>query len=51
MGNQAGLEWNNRGEVWGGRFEFYLTNPAEHPDLEKWSTEIAYQVRDNTART
>ena len=49
-GTRQGLEWNSRGEVWGGRFEFYLTNPAEQPDLEKWSIEIAYQVRDNSAR-
>jgi DNA gyrase inhibitor GyrI len=53
-GISQGLEWNNRregnDEVWGGRFEFYLTNPAEQPDLEQWSIEIAYQVRDDTVR-
>jgi effector-binding domain-containing protein len=29
-------------EVWGGRFESYLTDPAEQPDLERWSIELAY---------
>jgi hypothetical protein len=36
-------------EVWGGRFEFYLTDPAEQPDREKWSIEIAYLLRDDPA--
>lgn len=30
--------------VWSGRFEFYLTNPADEPDMDKWSTEVAYLV-------
>jgi effector-binding domain-containing protein len=34
----------NDKSVWGGRFEFYLTNPAEQPDMSKWSTEVAYLV-------
>ena len=50
---EQGLAWKNRregaDEVWGGRFEFYLTDPAVEPDLEKWSTEIAYLVKDDAA--
>ncbi len=29
-------------DVWGGRFEFYLTDPADQPDRSRWSTAIAY---------
>ena len=29
-------------EVWAGRFEHYLTDPAVEPDLDRWSIEIAY---------
>lgn len=29
-------------EVWEGRYVFYLTDPAEQPDLNQWSIEIAY---------
>lgn len=36
-------------EVWGGRFEFYLTDPAQQPDPEQWSTEIAYLIKGNDA--
>ncbi|MBB5134615.1 effector-binding domain-containing protein [Thermocatellispora tengchongensis] len=31
-------------EVWTARYETYLTDPAEQPDLAQWSTEIAYLV-------
>ena len=29
-------------EVWEGRYEFYLTDPTEQPNLHQWSIEIAY---------
>ncbi|KRV46520.1 hypothetical protein AQ490_11550 [Wenjunlia vitaminophila] len=52
-GADRGLEWDvhrdGAEEVWGGRFEFYLTDPAERPDPEEWLTEIAYRVRDEPA--
>lgn len=48
-GSEQGLQWDNRvedgDEVWGGRFEFYLTDPAVEPDPEKWSIEVAYLLR------
>lgn len=27
---------------WSGRFEFYRTDPATEPDLERWEIEVAY---------
>lgn len=32
--------------VWHGRFEFFLTNPAEEPDPENWTMEILYLVQE-----
>lgn len=32
-------------EVWQGRFDFWLTGPAESPDPRTWSTELAYLTR------
>ncbi|WP_020666463.1 GyrI-like domain-containing protein [Amycolatopsis nigrescens] len=44
-----GLEWQTSRrdgrEVWGCRFESYLTDPAEQPDPARWSIRISYQVR------
>jgi effector-binding domain-containing protein len=31
-------------EWWGGRIEFYLTDPEEEPDSKKWQTELAFLV-------
>lgn len=49
-GATQGLSWNNRKtgftEIWGARFEFYLTDPAIQPDMEQWSVELAYQIRE-----
>ena len=33
------------GEVWGGMYESYRTDPAVEPDLDKLETELAYLVR------
>ena len=33
------------GDVWGGLFESYLSDPEVEPDLGKWETELAYLVR------
>ena len=47
------VRWANRVEdgveVWGGRFEFFLTNPADQPDPEQWSAEIAWLVEEGSA--
>ena len=33
-------------EWWEARYEFYLTNPAEEPDSQKWQTELAFLVAE-----
>ncbi|GAA4893542.1 effector-binding domain-containing protein [Stackebrandtia albiflava] len=33
-------------EYWGGRFEFFHTDPAVTPDLDEWRTEVAYRLAD-----
>lgn len=42
----AGANGTGGDEVWTARCESYLTNPAEEPDLTKWSTELAYLLKD-----
>lgn len=45
-----GLAWDvtqtDKGEQWGCRLEFYLTNPADEPDTSKWVTELAFRLAD-----
>jgi effector-binding domain-containing protein len=45
-----GLAWDvtetEAGEEWGCRVEFYLTDPAEQPDLSKWVTQLAFKLAD-----
>lgn len=36
-----------KGDAFGGRFEFYLTDPADEPDPEKWRTELAIRLADD----
>jgi effector-binding domain-containing protein len=33
-------------EWWGGRIEFYLTDPEKEPDPKKWQTELAFLVAE-----
>ncbi|SEG72694.1 effector-binding domain-containing protein [Thermomonospora echinospora] len=46
-----GIAWDIRqegdSEVWGGCFEFYPNDPAVEPDMDQWSIELAYRVRDS----
>lgn len=48
--NEQGLRWDmaesDRGERWGCRLEFYKTNPAVEPDMNKWETELAFRLAD-----
>ncbi len=52
--HQALVEWAGRqgvplakdGDVWGGMFESYRTDPEVEPDPDKWETELAYLVSD-----
>lgn len=45
-----GLTWDaspgEHGERWGSRLEFYLTDPAEEPDMNKWATQLAIRLAD-----
>jgi len=45
-----GLAWDvsptDEGDRWGCRVEFYLTDPAEQPDLSEWRTELAFRLAD-----
>jgi effector-binding domain-containing protein len=55
-GNKALLEWGasqglvwdkwatDKGDAFGGRVEFFLTDPAEEPDRKKWETEVAIRL-------
>lgn len=43
-GKANGITWQttDNGKAWGANIEFYLTDPAEEPDPQKWETEIAF---------
>lgn len=43
-GKANGITWqtSDNGKVWGANIEFYITDPAEEPDPQKWETEIAF---------
>ena len=45
-----GLAWDVSadadGERWGGRVEYYLTDPREEPDMSKWVTDLAFRLAD-----
>lgn len=45
-----GIRWKqhteNGDQVWGGRFDFFMTSPVDEPDLDKWRTAIAVLIVD-----
>jgi effector-binding domain-containing protein len=47
---EQGLTWDmspsEDGERWGARLEFYLTDPAEEPDMSTWQTQLAFRLAD-----
>lgn len=49
-GAQQGLVWDERqveaGDAFGGRYESFLTDPADEPDMAKWQTEVAIRLAD-----
>ncbi|HEU5100539.1 MAG TPA: GyrI-like domain-containing protein [Roseiflexaceae bacterium] len=57
-GNKALIEWANKngikwdrwddpnGDAFRSRIEYFLTDPAEQPDRNKWETEVAIRVAD-----
>ncbi len=34
------------GEMWGARLEWYLSDPAVEPDMNRWDTELAFRLAD-----
>ncbi len=58
-GNRALLEWcaqqglkldqwhTDKGDAFGGRFEFLLTNPDVEPDMARWETEVCFRLADS----
>jgi effector-binding domain-containing protein len=51
-GADNGVEWHvtdsEDGTVWGNRVEFYLTDPSQEPNPERWRTEITYLLAAGT---
>jgi hypothetical protein len=49
-----GLAWDRwddeKGDAFGGRYESFLTDPAEEPNPAKWDTEVAIRLADNQSR-
>lgn len=43
---RQGLEFDEHDGRWAGRVEFYFTNPAEEPDMNKWETQLAFKLKD-----
>jgi hypothetical protein len=35
-----------QGEVWGCRLEIYETDPTEEPDMNRWTTTLAFRLAD-----
>ena len=52
-GAQHGLEWDRHEEAGGdafvSRYESFMTDPADEPDMSKWETEVAIKVADTQA--
>lgn len=48
--DEQGLRWDmtpgERGDVWGSRLEFYLTDPAEEPNMANWVTQLAFRLAE-----
>jgi effector-binding domain-containing protein len=48
--SREGLTWDMTntpaGERWAARLEIYETNPADEPDMTKWTTQLAFRLAD-----
>jgi effector-binding domain-containing protein len=46
--DEQSLTWDVRqtpdGELWAARLEIYETDPAEEPDMTKWTTQLAFRL-------
>lgn len=47
-GKKHNISWqtSDQDRAWGARLEFYITDPAEEPDPQKWKTEVAFLAAD-----
>lgn len=49
-GASQGLVWDktetDKGDAFGSRYESFLTDPADEPDIAKWQTEVAIRLAD-----
>jgi effector-binding domain-containing protein len=49
--NDQGLRWDRwddpSGDAFRARVEYYLTDPADEPDPDKWETEVAIKLADS----
>lgn len=47
---REGLTWDRtstpEGERWAARLEIYETDPADEPDMTKWTTQLAFRLSD-----
>ncbi len=47
---QKGIQWDRwddeKGDAFGGRFEFFLDGPQDDPDPANWRTEVAFRVAE-----
>lgn len=47
-----GLRWDmspsDEGELWGCRMEFYHTDPRDEPDMNKWESQLAFRIADDS---
>jgi effector-binding domain-containing protein len=41
---EKGIRWKMDGDRWGGRVEWYYSDPETEPDMTKWETELAFPV-------
>lgn len=43
-GEANGIAWqtSDEGRGWGARVEFYISDPVDEPDPQKWQTEVAF---------
>jgi len=35
-----------RASKWGGRLEFYLTDPSKELNPDRWQAEVLYRIKD-----
>jgi effector-binding domain-containing protein len=51
---KKGIQWEMtmtpRGSLWGGRMEFYLTDPDKEPNPDRWKAEVWYLTMDAAKR-